>query len=346
MLFLKKRGFFLGLSILLFMNSCTADRNIFMGGAKMVISEPVKACPIEGSIISFDGLPLYAAPHMVNDTSLVIFSYGFDNVLVYKGNLNSHELSPILLKGRGPDEMLIAGFVDLQTSADGHTLLRAYDINSAEMYTIDVEASEIKGSGVVRETSPLPRGVFRLFLDKDRLVAKIHNPKERSLDYEVMSSDLEIVRQYAIYGQTNLSNYQVVASADCMRPDGSMVFLGMNYFDKANFLSLDSDDHFTVVTDKKWKYSYDLDLFQKVQESGTFQDLEQFYLQSQCTQDIVFSLRYPGDQMRVFNWDGSIRAEYVLDRQLTAFDCSGDGNTIIGVTQEGVIVKYSLPRRK
>ena len=322
------------------MMSCGND-NLFMRGAKVKAEVPAKVVNIFGEKIPLDlEEDVFLSPFVVNDSIVILNSIGQGSVPLYRANIIDGSVVPILLRGRGPSEMLLAQVVKVGKDASGRDVVYLYDINTAKMNILDIEASASKRSGVFTSSFSIPERALNLFMLDDGFLQKVNNGQGHLL-YRKFDRGFNLLEEYDLYG-SGITQDGVVTSCECVSPAGNRLFLGMFYFDKANFLSLDSSPHFSVVTDKGQNNFAEKEMIRQIEETKSYEGLDHYYLSCKNGGDYIFTRRDPGNVIRIFRWDGTILADVTLDRQISSFGCSQDGKTVYAFDTDFKFYKYDF----
>lgn len=313
-----------------------------MNGAKVRVETPEGLSELFGEEVPLmlkDGI-FNVSPYPVNDSIILLSSFGMGDTLLYKANVVNETVTPILLRGRGPSEMLLATIVKVCKDASGRDVVYLYDINTAKMNILDIEASASKRSGVFIGSFSIPERSLNLFMLEDGFLQKVNNGQGHILCRKY-DRDFNLLKEYDLYG-SGITHDQVVSSCACVSPAGDRLFFGMSYFDKANFLSLDSSHHFSVVTDKDRNNFAEKEMIRQIEETKTYLGLDKYYLSCKNGGEYIFTRRDPGNVIRIFRWDGTILADVTLDRQISSFGCSQDGKTVYAFDTDFKFYKYDF----
>lgn len=266
----------------------------------------------------------------IDDSSAVVRYFGADHLLA-RVSFSNGAVTPIMFVGRGPGEMMDANFASGgYISDDGSILIDLYDTNGSVMKTLDVCKSELSGFGVVTNERKIPGNSWVVLANRDKLCCKVILD-DAGYSYQIFNDGGQLEKKFQIWelaDVTELNNY--MSSADCMKPDGSKIALCYCNLDKISIISLDRDKHNCIVTDKEWLKKDDLAEMRKQSSTGEGQN---YYLYSCCDNEKIYALRFPGNEIRVFDWGGNYLERLSLDKNLICISVSANGN-IYGTTME------------
>lgn len=321
--------------------SCTSV-NLFMDGAEVVVASSAGEVRASASQIEL--------PEEIRMGVYGMYA-GEDGLLLAHLERSWHftwipedgsEAVPLIHSGRGPGELRDARIVSLWESG-GRQLLSASDINAARMLTVDVGTSMADHITAVVADRDIPRNCIKVFdLGGGRLLCK-QLRGEDGICYRLVDADGAEQAKYPIYGKGDYaSDYTFFASEDCLKPDGTKLAVCMRSLDKIHILDLAGGDHHTIVTERKYKRQNDMKEFETVDRMNPREWLLAHYYWCACTDEYIYALHAPGDEIRVFDWAGSQFRTLKLDMPLNFLSVSPDGSALYGVTQDEDLVKIAL----
>lgn len=316
---------------------CTSG-NLFMDGARVVVSVPQEEHALVVSPLRLDeGVRMgVAGVYPCGESLLLSYSNRPWNFAL----LSEEEqvLQPLVFSGRGPGEGMMPRFVSVRET-DGRMLVSVSEINLAVMMTIDVAEST-----VVAERN-IPQNCNRVFdLGDGRLLCK-QLRGEHGVCYLLVGSGGELLQRYLIFGEgDHARDYTFFATEDCLKPDGTKMAICMRSLDKVNILDLAGEDSYTIVTEQKYKKQKDLVEYETVDRKNPAEWLLAHYYAAACTDDFIYALHAPGNEIRVFDWSGAHCRTLKTDKKLQFISLSADGRLLYGITPEEELVEIGLNR--
>ena len=144
-------------------------------------------------------------------------------------NLNNGETRGLIRRGRGPDEMLDAGFSGYRINDKGETEMIVYSIMNAEAITINLSQSLLEERTVVLSRQKLPRETMYVLADTSELFCYYFG-KNRTVGWAVIDNngESEVIKPFGNQGQVN-NPYNYFA-ATSVSPDGRFLVMGMVSF--------------------------------------------------------------------------------------------------------------------
>lgn len=271
----------------------------------------------------------------LNDSSVAVRYFGTGH-LVATLSVGTGTVRPLMYVGRGPGELLDANFAGVRYDASGRLLLDVFDTNASVLKTIDVQGSEASGAGVVVQERSIPGNSWQVFSSGEDLWCKVVLD-DSGYSYQRFDGTDRRTAVWPFWERSEVERlYNYMSSADCMKPDGTKIALCFNSLDKLTILDLRDGRRRSFVTDPEWRRKQDLNEMRRMEESGEETD---YYLYSCCDDDAIYALYMPGNEVRVFDWDGRFRERLLLDHALMCISVSPDG-MLYGTDMEGVVYCY------
>ena len=122
----------------------------------------------------------------------------------------------------------------------------------------------------------------------------------------------------------------------------------MGRFDEVNILDLDGSNHLSISLAKKRRE--DAKIISAMLSGHELTD-DVYYWNGCVTDEEIYGLYYGCSSLdmgnvrptiRVFSWEGVLRAIYHLEEPLTSIALAEDGHTLYGLTEEEVLYRYDL----
>lgn len=317
---------------LLLIHACTAVRS-----DRPVLVSASEELSVAGVRVTVD--PAYGQGgflvRALTDTSLAVRYFGTD-YLVATLSVPAGTVRPVMYVGRGPGELSDANFAGGTADAAGRLLLDLFDMNAGVIKTIDVRQSEEAGAGAVVRERSLPANCWQVFSNGEELLCKVVLD-EAGYSYQRLDASGERTETYAFWGREETERlYNYMSSADCLKPDGTKIALCFNSLDKLTILDLRDGSRRSYVTDPAWRRKGDLEEMRRLEATG---EEAEHYLYSCCDDESVYALYMPGDEVRVFGWDGRFKRRLHLDRPVMCISVSPDG-TLYGTDMEGAVYAF------
>ena len=273
----------------------------------------------------------------VNDTSALIRYFGRPFILAYL-SFNDLSVHPFVNIGRGAGEML--GSADISytgVSSDGHRMAGLFDINLKKFFMLDVDSSISSNSASIVYEKSIPNNTWSLFPTESGFIHKT-SMGEYGISFMKESHDGEISLIRSLWPrEASLQYYNFLQSIDCMRPEGDKVAICMVNIDKIYILDVNDGSLQGTVTDHKWLKRDDIEEASRQKSEGS----ENHYMYSCCDSDYIYALYSPGDELRIFDWDGNFVHRFHLDHALISISISPDKHLFGTDMQEG-LSRYDL----
>ena len=253
--------------------------------------------------------------------------------------------------GRGPDEVVTSMFSAVRKEG-GKRLLDVTALNELFFMSIDLDASVREKKTVVVDKEDLPssdafvsffvkgKDLSLCMYDEDNYSFKLYDRGNRAVlqTYQLFGDEPYLIQYYPQFGAVRK-----------MKPDQSKLCLMMRYFDEINVLDLEGTNHLSLSPPRKKKE--DAAIIDEMLSSHTLTECT-FYQSGCVTDDAIYGLYYGcSDQemeegflpsIRVFSWDGVLKAVYHLSEPLYSIVLSEDGHTLYGLTEDEVLYRYDL----
>ena len=331
--------------------SCADRQSVFKIGREVVASAPASEMDLAASA-SFDDPDLLGAIGVCYAMDSVVLlatskcGYGYRAV-----NLYNHQTVNMLPVGRGPDEVVTSMFSAVRKEG-GKRLLDVTALNELFFMSIDLDASVREKKTVVVDKEDLPssdafvsffvkgKDLSLCMYDEDNYSFKLYDRGNRAVlqTYQLFGDEPYLIQYYPQFGAVRK-----------MKPDQSKLCLMMRYFDEINVLDLEGTNHLSLSPPRKKKE--DAAIIDEMLSSHTLTECT-FYQSGCVTDDAIYGLYYGcSDQemeegflpsIRVFSWDGVLKAVYHLSEPLYSIVLSEDGHTLYGLTEDEVLYRYDL----
>ena len=327
----------LSLTLMMSLFGCTSG-NLFMDGARIVVSSYQGETIIYPSqIIVDEDLLMGAAEVYPCGESYVIrfvkmpFHFGLYSP-------ENKTLQPLLLVGRGINEMTLSSTVSVKQS-NGKMILSSFDINTSLLKEINIEESARKGSAQILDTRKIAQNSNKVFeLEHGNYLCQSLFG-ENGFSYVIIDKNNNVIKKYEIFGTgAHTEDYSFFSSTDCLKPDGTRIAMCMRRLNKINILGLDGSEPYTIVTNRKEKKQNDLDEW-KAEDK---RDQQQYHISSDCSDSFIYALYSPGDEIRVFDWSGKHQWKYKINKRLKYIRLSPDGRFLFGLSPDEKIYLFDL----
>jgi len=207
-----------------------------------------------------------------------------------------------------------------------------FDINLNKFFMLDVDSSISSNSASIVNEKSIPNNTWNVFPTENEFVYKTSMDKY-GISFKRESSDGEISLIRSLWPrEASLQYYNFLQSSDCMRPEGDKVAMCMGNVDKIYILDVNKGSLQGTVTDHKWLKREDIEEAMRQKSEGS----ENHYMYSCCDSDYIYALYSPGDEIRVFDWDGNFVHRLRLDHALISISISPDRHLFGTDMQEGL----------
>lgn len=257
-------------------------------------------------------------------------------------NLNNGETRGLIRRGRGPDEMVDAGFSGYRINDKGETEMIVYSIMNAEAITINLSHSLLEERTVVLSRQKLPRETMYVLADTSELFCYYFG-KNRTVGWTVIDSDgeSEVMMPFGNQGQVN-DPYKYFA-APSVSADGRFLIMGMVSFPRL-FIFDRKGETFAVSLDEKT----DAQIVAELNDKGT--NMEDCCIWTEIKDNSIFCLvpgksakaGSPKELLLIFDLHGKLKSKISISDPLSSFMVLPDGRSILGITMDGQIIKYVL----
>lgn len=309
-----------------------SNGNSFLSGAKVLFSEENIVESAQLSEVDFlnDGLMGKWDLVPVNDSLIIIQHEGLPYFYTVVSPTHS---THFLNKGRGPGELLSADLLGY-SSQNGITKMEIFDFSQSSVVGLDVTNTSRTGKANVLLNAKLQHRVPSMLTNGDLYLA--YNSAEGDIRYDILDSFFEIKESISLFGKgEHLKDYSFFSSADCIKPDGTKVAMGMMFLDKLNILNLKNGRGITVVTDRSLVNSNDFDIMKQ-----NLSREEGYYFNICCDDEYIYAIHYPGTEIRIFDWDGHYIRKILLNEPIGRIRKSMDGNRLYGITMDERVVFF------
>lgn len=327
----------LAFTLLTFLVACTS-RNLFMNGAKIVVSSFQGETTISPLQVIADEDYLMGATevHPCGESYVIRYVKKPYHYGLYSPGKKT--LQPLLLSGRGRNEMILSSTVAIK-QAGGVNILSSFDISTSSLKEIDILESARSGSAHILDARQIAQNSNKVFELEDNKYLCQTLFGENGFSYIVSDSDNNVIEKYEIFGTgEHTEDYSFFSSADCLKLDGTRIAMCMRSLNKINVLGLNGNESYSIVTNRKEKKQNDLDEWR----AGSEREQQNFYISSDCTDTHIYALYSPGDEIRVFDWSGKHEWRYKINNRLKYIRLSQDGHFLLGLSPEEIIYVYEL----
>ena len=327
--------------------SCVSGVSKIVEGARVVeyegftASRPAEVRPLfgEGSSREFVGA---VAIHDVGNGGALLQMMAGENCFVWL-DLSTGESKSIVSRGRGPEEMVDAGFAGYRVNDIGDTELIAYSLSTFEAVRINLTRTLSEGKTVVLSRDKLPQmTMYALSNGSDIFCYSFGS--DQTVGWNIIGEDGETVslRPFGKYGRVGDPSKYFAATS--VSEDGDKIVMGMASFPRQFILDRHGDD-IAISLDGETDGS----ILDRLTPEGA--DAGDCCLWTQTSEDLVYCLILDQDAIRagnmeelllVFDWNGELKSATRIPEDLTSFIVSDEGCSITGITMNGLIVKVTL----
>ena len=318
-----------------------------MDGARVQVSIPPEAEFMEGEQVPLPENALLGANGIFllgDQQDSLLVHYFRQPVLFSLVSSAGGIVNPILYRGRSNAEMTMADFVGLRRSVGGHHILQVSDINSAKLFSLDVEASSYTGGAVIVQIRDIPGNTNRVFImEDDKLLCQTLSG-EYGFAYVEVDKEDKALRQFKIFGEgAHARDYSFFTSMDAIRPDKTAMVICMRALDKLNILDLEKGRHKTIVTSPEQKKSRDLTEWKTVDRTAPGY-MYSYYYAVDCDEHAIYAIYSPGNEIRIFDWDGRFQRKMMVKEFLQDIKVvkSDKGLCLFCLTQDEKVYRYLL----
>lgn len=288
------------------------------------------------------GLIGAVAIHDIGDDCAVLHMMSGDYCFTWL-NLKNGETRGLIRRGRGPDEMLDAGFSGYRINDKGDTEMIVYSIMKAEAVIINLSQSLSEERTVVLSRQKMPRETMYVLADASNLFCYSFG-ENRTVGWSVIDEDgeSEVIQPFGNNGQVN-DPYKFFA-APSVSPDGRFLVMGMVSFPRI-FIFDRKGETYAVSLDEKT----DAQIVAELNDKGT--NMEDCCLWTEIKDNSIFCLvpnnetaktGSPREWMLIFDMHGKLQSKTSIPDPLSSFMVLPDGRSILGITMDGQIIKYVL----
>lgn len=321
--------------------------NMFMDGAEVMVSLPPNEEYLDGERIPLPENAMLGAngifPIEGQEDSLLVH-YFRQPVLFSLVSSEGNTSIPILYRGRSGAELTLADYVDVGQAKDGNHILLVSDINASKLISLDVENSSKTGSAAVVQERDLPRNTNRVFVMSNGNLLCQTLSGEYGLSYVEVDEENKPQKRYKLFGDgPHTEDYSFFISMDAIRPDKKAVVMCMRAFDKMNILDLEKGHHKTIVTSPKQKKTNDLDVWKSTDRTAPG-FMYSYYYAVDCDENCIYAVYSPGNEIRVFDWNGNFQRKLVVGEHLQDIKVvnSNGQACLLGLTEDEKKFRYNL----
>ena len=337
----------LTLCLLLLLVSCGSNVSKIVEGARVVeydgftASRPAEVRPLFGEGASHEFVGAVAIHDVGNGCALLQMMAG-DNCFVWL-DLSTGESKGLVGRGRGPEEMVDAGFAGYRINGDGDTELIAYSLSTFEAVRINLTRTLAEGRTVVLSREKLPQMTMYALAGGSDICCYSFGT-DQTVGWEIIGAngDAESLRPFGKDGRVDDQSKYFAATS--ISQDGGKIVMGMASFPRLFILDRHGDDiaiSLNAETDEA--------ILDRLTPEGA--DVGDFCLWTQTSEEFVYCLILDQDAIKagnmaelllVFDWNGKLKSSTRIPEVLTSFIVTDGGDSIMGITMDGAIVKASI----
>ncbi|MBR1573642.1 MAG: hypothetical protein IJ652_02200 [Bacteroidales bacterium] len=342
-----KRFYAITMCLLTILVSCQTNQSQIVDGAKQIESRPLEwKTPLKTRIQVQDNMALLGAVavYPVRDQEVLLQVMTGDWCFKWM-NLETGEIKGLVRRGRGPGEMLDAGFAGSRVLPDGLSRIYFYSLASSELVAINLEKTLADGSASVELRQNLPGGtMYALASDSDILGYRMDS--NNRVDWYSIQEKGDVSHKlfpFGDKGRVKETDYYFAATA--LSPDGTHLVMGMASFPRIYIFRLDKGTATAIAYGDKTEQAIASSLEQRNVEMPaccTFATIhgEQIYalvLGQNGSPDESNSL-----ELHIYNMEGKHLSNWKMDEFLVNIAVLGDGYTLVGITMDGELYRYEL----
>ena len=253
------------------------------------------------------------------------------------------ETQGVILRGRGPDEMVEAGFSGYRINEKGEAEIAVYSLSMEEIMYINLTQSLAADKTVVISRNKLPKGTMYALAGNTSLYCYTFGD-DQTVSWKCAGADgaETVIQPFGRNGRVSDSSKYFAATT--LSRDGDFLVMGMASFPRlflfgadgervAISLSEESDDQILAMLNGNNPDSSDYCVWTQVKDGLVY------YLM------IDHAAMASGDfkeNLLVFDLKGKLKSAYGISTPLTSFIVQDAGGSIVGITMDGELYKYVI----
>lgn len=259
-------------------------------------------------------------------------------------NLETGETKELIHRGRGPAEMLDAGFSGVWNDRNGNTIVGVYSIESSEYVTIDLTRTLADGQTTVLSRTGLPAGTMYVISRKGEALCYTMSSSGQ-ISWVTVSGDGAINSTWTPFGTEPIKNAESYFAACTIHPSEDRLLMGMTSFPRLYIIGLDRTDIISIHTDN----ISDSEILARIQNPK--EEMTDCYVFVYPAQDRFYALCMDHaalqrgemkEQIQLFDWQGKPKGVIAIDDFIVNFTVSQNNSTITGITPDGELIRYIL----
>ena len=282
------------------------------------------------------------AVHNVGDGCVLLQMMSGEDCFMWL-DLSTGATFGLLKRGRGPDEVLDAGFSGCRINGDGEKEIVAYSLSSSEAVTVNLTRSLSSGKTVVISRQALPKGTMYALAFGSRVYCYTMSP-DRTIRW-CLADAADGGEPMLPFGKDGkVEDPAKYFAATAISEDGNALVMAMASFPRLYIFKGDGQ-HISVSLDDK---SDDQILAQL--SSGKEEDTD-CCLWAQVRKGFIYCLMVDAEtakagkyeeRLLVFDMNGRIKSATAIREPLTSFVVSESGGLVVGITMDGQLVRITL----
>ena len=341
---------FIGTSVLLFLFllfiSCNSSSSKIVEGAKVIERNDLSVSSSIAQPLFLDtGQSEYigaVAIYDIGDGGAILQKMSGEFCLTWL-DLSTGEERGLVRRGRGPDEMVDAGFSGYWRNEQGDIEMAAYSISTLDALYINLTQSLSDNKTIVLSKKKLPKGTMYALANESSLFCYTFD-LNNTISWKIIdtSGDIVSIQPFGNNGQVSDPSKYFAASA--ISDHGNSIVMGMASFPRLFILnrrgqslavSLNSESDDRIIDRLIQNDSNTEDYCLWIQ----FFDREIYCLTAD--QEGIESGRN-SELLMLFDCGGHLKSVTRIPEALTSFIVADEGESIIGITMNGQINKFLL----
>lgn len=296
--------------------------------------------------------PLYIAGHASLAGAVAVHDVGDGCVLLQMMSgedcftwldLSTGATFGLLNRGRGPDELIDAGYSGFRINGDGEKEIVAYSLSSSEAVIVNLTRSLSTGKTVVISRQKLPKGTMYALASGTRIYCYTMSP-DRTIRW-CLADEAEGGEPMLPFGKDGkVEDTSKFFAATAISEDGNALVMAMASFPRLYIfkrngrnisLSLDdrTDDQLLAQMSSKQEDEADCCLWVQVRHGFIYC----LIVDSEAAKAGKYE-----ERLLVFDMNGRIKSATAIRNPLTSFVVSESDGAIVGITMDGQLVRFTL----
>lgn len=323
---------------------CSNPSGIVQGAKVVKVATNPETLPFERVVLPESYVvPGAVAIFAINDKEVLLQMMSGNYCFCWM-NLETGETKDLIRRGRGPAEMLDAGFSGVWNDKNGNTIAGVYSIESSEYVTIDLTRTLADGQTAVLSRTGLPAGTMYVISRKSEALCYTMSPSGQ-ISWESVSSDGAINSTWTPFGTEPVNNAESYFAACAIHPSGDRLLMGMTSFPRLFIIGLDNRENISVHTES----ISDGEILARIQKPN--EEMTDCYVfvcpapdrfYALCLDHAALQRGEMKEQIQIFDWQGKPEGVIAIDDFIVNFTVSDDNSTITGITPDGELIRYVL----